>query len=242
MSYRSRHQWIRRTALGLAFAAVIFAGRVSAAAAESEEFPGGSVYVTAGGWSGLVDAETGIPLSAGIPYGNDRVLPEEEVQVISYLSHGILTEEDARAESARALVSRKKSVGRPDGDAIAIKNVLQSRDQLSAEELAFVNAVIGAADSLHDPLTAEPQGIRSETEASLDDENLRVEHAREAQAQGGLSGHMVDLAEAVIAGAESSGQQLTGEADDSGGTAEEQDQGGSSGYLTPQHQGTDYPD
>jgi hypothetical protein len=242
MSYRRRHQWFRRVALGLAFAAVIFAGRVSAAAAESEEVPGGSVYVTAGGWSGLVDAETGIPLSAGIPYGDDRILPEEHVQVISYLSHGILTEEDARAESARALVSRKKSAGRPDGDAIAIKNVLQSRGQLSPAELAFVNSVIGAADSLHDPLTAEPQGIRAETDALLDDEQLRVEHAREAQAQGGLSGHMVDLAEAVIAGAESSTQQLTGDAGGSGGTADEQDQGDASGYLTPQHQGVDYPE
>jgi hypothetical protein len=242
MSYRRRHHWFRRMALGLAFAAVIFAGRVSDAAAEFEEGPDGSVYVTAGGWSGLVDAETGIPLSAGIPYGNDRVVPEEEVQVIPYLSHGILTEDDAKAESARALVSRKKSVRRPDGDAIAIKNVLQSRGGLSAEELAFVNAVVGAADSLHDPLTAEPQGIRSETDESLDDEQLRVEHAREAQAQGGLSGHMVDLAEAVIAGAEASAQQLKTDAGGTGGTTEEQDQGGSSGYLTPQHQGIDYPE
>lgn len=242
MSYRRRHQWFRRIALGLAFAAVIFAGRVSGATAQAEPFPDGFVDVTAGGWSGVVDAESGIPLSAGIPYGDDRILPEDEVQVISYLSHGILTQEDADRESARALVSRKKTANRPDGDQIAIKNVLQSRQKLSAEELAFVNAVMGTAESLHDPLTADPQGFRSESDASLDEEQLRVEHALEAQAQGGLSGHMVDLAAAVVAGAKSSPERLTGTTGGNGDEPEVQEQDGTSGYLTPQHQGTDYPD
>jgi hypothetical protein len=242
MSYRRRHQWFRRMALGLAFAAVIFAGRVSGAAAQSEPFPDGFVDVTAGGWSGIVDAESGIPLSAGIPSGDDRILPEEEVQVISYLSHGILTKEDADAASARALVSRKKRANRPDGDQIAIKNVLQSRQKLSAGELAFVNAVMGAAKSLHDPVTADPQGVPSESHGSLDEEQLRVEHALEAQAQGGLSGHMVDLAAAVVAGAQSNPERLTGTTGGNGEEPNMQEQDAGAGYLTPQHQGTDYPD
>lgn len=63
MSYRRRHRWLRRLALGLAFASF-----ASPAAARPDE-QGGSArvaHVTAGGWSGAVDAETGIPLSAGI--------------------------------------------------------------------------------------------------------------------------------------------------------------------------------
>ena len=34
MSYRRRHRWFRRMALGLAFASVMFAGRASVAAAK----------------------------------------------------------------------------------------------------------------------------------------------------------------------------------------------------------------
>lgn len=214
MSYRRRHLWFRRLALGLAFAAVIFAGRVSVAAAEFDESPGGSVYVTAGGWSGQVDAASGIPLAAGITFGDDRILPEEEVQVIPYLSHGILTEADA----------------------------LRSRGELTSEELAFVNAVVGAAESLHDPLTEGPQGLRSEADATLDDGQFRVEHALEAQAQGGLSGHVVDVAETVIEAAESTPERLTGAARDVHGEADVQEQDGSSEYLTPQHMGTHYPE
>jgi len=241
MSYRRRHRWFGLVALGFAVAAVVLAGRVSDAAAEIDECPHSFVYVTAGGWSGPVDAECGIPLPAGIPYGNDLILPEKEVQVIPYLSHGILTEEDAKAATARSIASRNKSVDRPDGDAIAIKNALQSRDRLSHEELAFVTAVVGAAESLHDPLTEDPQRISSETDASLDDEQLRVEHAREAQAQGGLSGYTVDLAKAVVAAAESSGEQLTGEAQGTGTEADTQPQGGSPEHMTPEQHGH-YPD
>ena len=103
MSYRRRHRWFRRMALGLAFASVIFAGRASVAAAKFDEGTEGSRYVTVGGWSGLVDMESGIPLSAGIPHGDEQFLAEEEVQVIPYLSHGILTEQDAQATAAEAI-------------------------------------------------------------------------------------------------------------------------------------------
>jgi hypothetical protein len=37
MSYRRRHRWFRRLALGLAFASVMFAGRASVAAAKTDE-------------------------------------------------------------------------------------------------------------------------------------------------------------------------------------------------------------
>jgi hypothetical protein len=42
MSYRRRHRWFRRLALGLAFASVVFAGRVSVAAAKVDEGSTGS--------------------------------------------------------------------------------------------------------------------------------------------------------------------------------------------------------
>ena len=61
MTYRRRHRWLRRFALGLAFAAF-----ASPAAAKFDEGANGNRYVTAGGWSGLVDQDTGVPLSAGI--------------------------------------------------------------------------------------------------------------------------------------------------------------------------------
>ena len=113
MSYRRRHRWFRRMALGLAFASVLAAGRVSVAAAKFDEGTSGSRYVAAGGWSGQVDMESGIPMSAGIPHGDEQFIDSQAVQVIPYLSHGMLTESD---------------------------------------ELAFANAVIAAAESLHDPI------------------------------------------------------------------------------------------
>ena len=103
MSYRRRHRWFRRMALGLAFASVLFAGRASVAAAKSDEGTDGSRYVTAGGWSGLVDMESGIPLSAGIPHGDEQFIDPQAVQVIPYLSHGLLTEQDAQAAAAEAI-------------------------------------------------------------------------------------------------------------------------------------------
>ena len=71
MSYPRRHRWFRGMVLGLAFASVLFAGRASVVAAKIDPGTHGSGYVTAGGWSGMVDLETGIPLSAGIPRGDE---------------------------------------------------------------------------------------------------------------------------------------------------------------------------
>jgi hypothetical protein len=98
MSYRRSHRWLHRLALGLALASVVFAGRASVATAKPDEGTGGgSRYVSAGGWSGPVDMESGIPLSAGIPQGDEQFIDPRGVQVIPYLSHGILTEADALA-------------------------------------------------------------------------------------------------------------------------------------------------
>ena len=66
MTYRRRHRWLRRLALGFAFATF-----VAPAAAQLDEGSGVPSVVTAGGWTGLVDTETGIPLSAGIPQGDE---------------------------------------------------------------------------------------------------------------------------------------------------------------------------
>ena len=69
MSYRRRHRrWLRRMALGLAFASVMLAGRASVAAATVDERAG--------------DAR--------------------QVQVIPYLSQGILTQADADVAAAAA--------------------------------------------------------------------------------------------------------------------------------------------
>ena len=136
-------------ALGLAFAAVIFAGRASVAAAKIEPGTGGSRYVAAGGWSGAVDSESGIPLSAGIPEGDEQFIDPSAAQVVPYLSHGLLTQEQADAAAARAIhdpyltdifVRPGESLGGPDGDAVA-----------------FANALVAAAESLHDPIGAGEQ-------------------------------------------------------------------------------------
>lgn len=115
MTYRRRHRWLRRIAFGLAFAAI-----VSPAAAKVDEGGSGGRYVSAGGWSGPVDPETGVPLSAGI-VGFD----EAPIEVIPYLSHGILTEADRQAAAAEAIhdpyltdvfVRQGESLGGPDGN------------------------------------------------------------------------------------------------------------------------------
>jgi hypothetical protein len=123
MSYRRKHRWFRRMALGLAFASVLFAGRASSAAAKVDEGTSTSTsrYVAAGGWSGQVDPETGIPLSAGIPQGDEQFIDDQAVQVVPYLSQGLLTQADADAAAARAVPVA------PDGDAVAFENAIESQ-------------------------------------------------------------------------------------------------------------------
>ena len=61
MSYPKKHRWFGRMALGLAVASVMFVGRASVAPAKMDPGTHGSGYVKAGGWSGMVDLESGIP-------------------------------------------------------------------------------------------------------------------------------------------------------------------------------------
>ena len=63
MKFRRKNRWLRRMALGLTFAA--FAAAPAAAKTEAT--------VTAGGWSGPVNT-AGVPLSAGIPTGDEPLL------------------------------------------------------------------------------------------------------------------------------------------------------------------------
>jgi len=94
MTYRRRHRWLRRLALGFAFAAF-----ASPAAATIEDVGGGSSYVQAGGWSGYVDSASGVPLSAGLVPAE-----ETEITVIPYLSHGVLGEASKSAVAAEPFV------------------------------------------------------------------------------------------------------------------------------------------
>ena len=151
-------------ALGLAFASVMVAGRASVAAAKIDPGTGGSRYVVAGGWSGQVDPETGIPISAGIPQGDEQFIDAQGVEVIPYLSHGILTQEAADAAKAQAIhdpylsdvfVRSGESLGGPDGDAIAFANALKSQQPtvipyLSHGLLTQADADAAAAKAIHD--------------------------------------------------------------------------------------------
>ena len=124
MSYPSKHRWFGRIAFCLALTSVLFVGRASGSQARLEPGSGCSSYVKAGGWSGMVDRESGIPCSAGIPSGDDELIDEQAVQVIPYLSHGILTQEEADAAAAKVSndpflndvnIRPGESLGGPDG-------------------------------------------------------------------------------------------------------------------------------
>ena len=134
MKYRRRQRWLRRLALGLSFATVAVGGWVSPASAKPDEggAGNGSRYVSTPGWSGPVD-ENGIPLSAGMPSGDD-----EFIQVIPYLSHGVVTQEQANALAA------------PSGDELAFANAIKSQSAPSGDELAMLNAIAS-----HDPFLTD---------------------------------------------------------------------------------------
>jgi hypothetical protein len=61
------------------------------AAAKIDPGTGGSRYVAAGGWSGEVDPESGHSAVRGHPQGDEQFIDTKAVQVIPYLSHGLLT-------------------------------------------------------------------------------------------------------------------------------------------------------
>jgi hypothetical protein len=152
--------------LGLAFSVAVFAGRTSVAAAKFDE-GAGTRYVTAGGWSGEVDMESGIPVSAGIPEGDEQFIDPQGVQVIPYLSHGILSEADAQAAAAEAIhdpyltdvfVRPGEAQGGPDGRTAPLNRVergLQGNPQvipyLSQGVLTESDAQALAAEAIADP-------------------------------------------------------------------------------------------
>jgi hypothetical protein len=121
--------------LGLAFASVLFAGRASVVAAKIDPGTHGSGYVTAGGWSGMVDLETGIPLSAGIPRGDEEFIDGQEVNVIPYLSHGILTAEEAADDPylTDVYVRPGESLGGPDGGPVTKSSSLDSTSEVAPD-------------------------------------------------------------------------------------------------------------
>jgi hypothetical protein len=77
MKFRRRQRWLRRFAFAFALVTALAVGRVSPAWAKHDEGGvNGKTVVTAGGWSGAVDPESGIPLSAGIPHGDEPFLSD----------------------------------------------------------------------------------------------------------------------------------------------------------------------
>ena len=125
MSYPMSHQWFRRLALGLAFASVIFAGRVSAAPHADRQF---------------FDL-------AGLQATNDPYLSD-------------------------VFVRPGESLGGPDGGPVMARSALAS------------------------------QVARTEAHSQTD-EQIRIEHALEAQAQGGVSGYLIGVVNALVPAAQS---------------------------------------
>ena len=77
MTFRRKQRWLRRIALGLAVASATFA---TPALAKFDAGAGGARHVTAGGWSGYVDSETGVPVSAGLAGVEDPFLTDIAVR------------------------------------------------------------------------------------------------------------------------------------------------------------------
>jgi hypothetical protein len=88
MSQQRRRRWFRRLAIGLAFAT--FAA--PAAAKYDEGSAPAQHVVTAGGWSGAVDPQTGVPLSAGISeaYPTAGATPSRPDDVADRFAHSEL--------------------------------------------------------------------------------------------------------------------------------------------------------
>ena len=118
MTFRRRQRWLRRLVLGFAFGAIAVAGSMSSARAEPEDTILGWSYASAGGWSGAVDADSGIPLSAGIPDDVQLAIPGE------LADDPYLTD---------VFVRQGESRGGPDGDEIAFANAIESRAAAQAK-------------------------------------------------------------------------------------------------------------
>lgn len=140
MTYRRRHRWLRRLAFGLAFATF-----AAPAAAKLDEVGDGNryVYVTAGGWSGFVDSQTGVPLSAGIPQGDEQLIGDQATQSLSPSVLGeavktrqavVATRPDDRADRFTGIEQPQVISARPDdkADRFAHSDVASSSEQASS--------------------------------------------------------------------------------------------------------------
>jgi hypothetical protein len=124
MKFRRRQRWLRRFALAFAFATALVAGKVSPAWAKFDDGGAGKTVVVAGGWSGAVDPQSGIPLSAGIPHGDEAFLSDansapsgDEIAIRNAMADRKI----AAAESVHdpyltdVYVRQGESLGGPDG-------------------------------------------------------------------------------------------------------------------------------
>ena len=126
MTYRRRHRWLRRLALGFAFATF-----AAPATAQLDEGSGVPSSVTAGGWTGMVDTETGIPLSAGIPQGDEakvefiqgvtdfpKAAAVEQPQVINHRQLETLAAENGQSAAVRPDDRADRFTGNPQPQGI----------------------------------------------------------------------------------------------------------------------------
>jgi hypothetical protein len=112
MEARRRQRRLGRFALGLAVAGAAVAASVSPARAEPDDTVLGWSYASAEGWSGKVDTDSGMPLSAGISEGYQFAIAADSAD------DPYLTDVSVR---------QGESNGGPDGDEIAFRNALRSR-------------------------------------------------------------------------------------------------------------------
>src|SRR4029079_12035909 len=103
-----------------------------------------------------------------------QFIDTKAVQVVPYLSHGLLTQEQADAAAAQAIhdpyltdtfVRPGESLGGPDGDTVAFANALRSQQPtvipyLSHGMLTETDAQVVAARTIHDPYPTSVRGIR----------------------------------------------------------------------------------
>ena len=163
MSYPRGHQWFRRLALGLAFASVIFAGRVSAAPHADRQF---------------FDV-------AGLEATNDPYL--SDVFVWPGESLGGPDGGPVFARSAASQVERTVAGAQTDDEQTRIEHALDAQAQggLSGYLIEVVNALFPPAESL----TAADRRS-TDTGVRPDGDQLAIEHELEALAQGGMAGYL----------------------------------------------------
>lgn len=200
MSFRRRHRWLRRLALGLAVFGAVAAGNAGYALAKGAPGTSTSHYVSTPGWSGLVDDESGIPLSAGIPEG-DEPFVVDEMQVIPYLSHGILTEAQRDAALADAVhdpyltdVFSRPGEAATGPDGMSVNEQWTVVPYLSQGILTAADRDAAAAEAIRDPLPTRAEqerfvpGVTDFPRVSVDVPAIRPDDARNRFAHSDVAG------------------------------------------------------